>query len=63
MKDYIDDISKVPHNHAHLHDGEEGLEDTNENRNRTSPAAQNHMAFNAQFSALSKGEKNVNEKD
>lgn len=62
MKDYIDDISKVPHNHAHLHDKEEGLEDTCEDRRRTSPAAQNYMAFNAQLDALTKGETDVNEK-
>lgn len=57
MKDYIDDIGKIPHNFAHIHDAEEGLEDTDENRTRVSPAGQAYMAFNAQFSALSKGEK------
>ncbi|MCK5610726.1 hypothetical protein KAR91_53125 [Candidatus Pacearchaeota archaeon] len=58
MKDYIDDISKISHNFAHIHDSEEGLEDTNENRSRISEAGQSHMAFNAQFKALSKGEDN-----
>ena len=56
MKDYIDDISKIPHNFAHIHDAEEGLEDTDENRSRITPASQSHMAYNAQLDALTKGE-------
>lgn len=47
----INNVGFTCSNFHHIHDGEEGLEDTGESRQKSSIAGQAYMAFQAQLMA------------